>query len=156
MLPLGELRPTPDVGPGPRKTRLTLEEQRTMLTLWSIARSPLILGLNLTMLDAETLKLITNEDLLRIDQTATASRQAWRTGDLIAWTADLPQGNHALAVFNLGDVSSRVTEKLTTFGLAAGAWHTHALWSSRNEAAMTAVDSTIPPHGCLLLLLNRQ
>ena len=155
MLPLGELRPAPDVGPGPRKTRLTLEEQRTMLTLWSMTRSPLILGANLTMLDAETLKLITNEDLIRIDQTATTSRQAWRTGDLVAWTADLPQGEHALAVFNLGDVSIRVTEKLTTFGLAAGAWRTHALWSPGKEAAMTAVDSTIPPHGCLLLFLNR-
>jgi hypothetical protein len=50
MLPLGELRPSPGDG-APRTTRLTLTEQQTMLTLWAMARSPLILGANLTLLD---------------------------------------------------------------------------------------------------------
>jgi alpha-galactosidase len=47
----------------PRTTRLTPTEQQTMLTLWSMARSPLILGANLTLLDDATLKLLTNHDL---------------------------------------------------------------------------------------------
>ncbi len=119
-------------------------------------RSPLILGANLTMLDAETLKLLTNKDLLRINQTATASRQVMHTGNLIAWTADLPHGEHALAIFNVDDVSSRIAEKLTKFELGPGIWHTHAVWSPQRGAVTTAVDNAIPPHGCLLVLLKRQ
>ena len=51
MLPVGELRPYPDVGPAPRHTRLTPAEQQTQLSLWAMARSPLIIGANLTLLD---------------------------------------------------------------------------------------------------------
>ncbi len=68
MLPLGQLRPEPGDGKA-RASRLTPDEQRTELTLWSIARSPLILGANLTLLDAPTLALLTNREVLAIDQT---------------------------------------------------------------------------------------
>ena len=53
MLPIGELAPHPGWGEA-RTSRLTPEEQRTQLTLWTIARSPLILGANLTRLEART------------------------------------------------------------------------------------------------------
>ena len=53
-----------------RHTRLTPDEQRTQLTLLAIARAPLILGANLTQLDADTRRLITNKDVIAIDQTA--------------------------------------------------------------------------------------
>ena len=91
MLPIGDLSPKPDIGPGARHSRLTPEEQKTQLTLWAMARSPLILGANLTLLDESTLSLITDRDLIRVDQTATASREALNKGDLIVWTADLPE-----------------------------------------------------------------
>jgi len=99
MLPVGELKPFPDVGPGARHTRLKPVEQQTMLSLWAMARSPLIVGANLTLLDNDTLRLLTNADVLKIDQTATASRQVLHEGDLVVWTADLPLGAHALAAF---------------------------------------------------------
>jgi len=156
MLPLGELRPRPEVGPGPRKTRLTSEEQRTMMTLWSMARSPLILGANLTLMDDETFQLITNKELLRIDQTATASREVLRLADdLVVWTADLPNGERALAVFNRGEMPARMEKPLTAFGLGAGAWHGSDVWQPQGEPLMQGIDRTIAPHGCVLLLLRR-
>ena len=117
MLPLGELRPHPDIGPGPRSTRLTPVEQRTLLTLWSMARSPLVLGANLTLLDAATLKLITDRNLIRIDQTALRSREIWRDGDVIAWSADLPGGQHAVALFNIGDAPQDLQAVLSRHSL---------------------------------------
>jgi alpha-galactosidase len=154
MLPLGELRPHPDVGPGPRTTRLNAEEQHTMLTLWAMARSPLILGGNLTMLDADTLGLLTNRDALRIDQTATASREVFREGDLVAWTADLPDSEYALAVFNRGDVPLHMMKSVATFGLAKRAWKAQDVWESKAAAPIHSVDQTIAPHGCVLLILR--
>ena len=126
-----------------------------MLTLWAMARSPLILGGNLTMLDAETLGLITNRELLRIDQSATASREVVHEGDLIAWTAELPDGEHALAVFNRGDAPLRVTRELTAFGVSEGVWRGEDAWQEKTMPRIHSIDQVIAPHGCVLLLLRR-
>ena len=155
MLALGEIAPRPEVGPGPRHTRLTAEEQRTMLTLWSMARSPLILGANLTLLDPQTFSLISNRELLQIDQTATSSRQVLRDGELVVWTADLPQGKYALAIFNLGDSPLPVSKDWTTLGLPPGPWHAQNVWQPKGETALHNVQATLPPHGCLLLRLRQ-
>jgi alpha-galactosidase len=154
MLPFGELRPKPDEGPGARTSRLNLEEEKTMLTLWAMARSPLILGANLTMLNAETLGLITNREVLRIDQSAIASRQTLHEGDLIAWTADLVHGEVALAVFNRSDEPLRVTRALSAFGIAEGTWHGEDAWLGKT-VRIHSIDRIIAPHGCMLLLLRR-
>ena len=73
-------------------SHLTPDEQRTELTLWSIARSPLILGANLTLLDEPTLALLTNRDLIAINQAATKSFELLKHEDFIVWQADLPDG----------------------------------------------------------------
>jgi len=67
MMPLGSLTPRPDWG-APRESRLTRDEQRTEFTLWSFARSPLILGANLTRLDDFTRSLMTTKDLIAVNQ----------------------------------------------------------------------------------------
>ncbi len=73
MLPEGWLGPNPGWGQ-PRQSRETADEQRTEFALWTIARSPLILGGNLTRLDALTRSLMSNRDLLFMNQNATRSR----------------------------------------------------------------------------------
>src|SRR5579859_6935220 len=70
MLPFGMLEPHPGWG-APRKSRLTLDEERTQMTLLAMARSPLILGANLTKLDDATRALITNKDVLAVDQSSS-------------------------------------------------------------------------------------
>lgn len=145
MLPIGQLAPKPDVGPGARRSRLTSDEQKTQITLWAIARSPLILGANLTLLDADTLRLITNKDVIRIDQTATASRQTVQEGDLIAWTADLPNGEQALAIFNVGDGPLDVDRSIAESGVG-NKRVMREVWSGTNLKSATR----IPAHGCAL------
>jgi alpha-galactosidase len=154
MLPFGELRPKPDAGPGPRKTRLTIDEQQTMLTLWAMARSPLMLGANLTMLDAETLQLVTNRDVLQIDQKALASREILQEGNMVAWTADLGNREHVLAIFNRGDVPLHVTKDLASFGLVVRTWKARDVWQRKTVAPIHSVDQMIAPHGCVLLMLQ--
>jgi alpha-galactosidase len=73
MLPFGWLGPHPGWGEA-RQSRLTPEEEKTEYTLWCVARSPLLLGANLTKLDAYTRSLITNQTLLLIDQDSSFSR----------------------------------------------------------------------------------
>lgn len=79
MLPWGWLGPHPGWGEA-RQSRETHDEQRTELTLWAIARSPLILGANLTKLDVFTRGLVTNQEVLFMNQNVTYSRPLDVTG----------------------------------------------------------------------------
>lgn len=155
MLPLGELRPFPDVGPGPRHTRLTPVEQHTQLALWAMARSPLILGANLTLLDDATLRLLSNTDILSIDQTATASRQVLRDGELVVWTADLPGNQFALAAFNLGEKPITVDRPLSDFALK-GQCRMRNAWTGERLQTNSRVSTTLEPHASTVLIVSKK
>jgi hypothetical protein len=159
MLPIGELRPSPGSGE-PRTTRLTPTEQRTMLTLWAMARSPLILGANLTLLDDPTLKLLTNPDLLRIDQTATRSGQVLHSGNIVAWTAalpaDSPDGAIALALFNTGDSQVVVDSSFEAYDIDASTYRVKDVWSGKNLGKLKSIqDLDLEPHSSVLWLLKK-
>jgi hypothetical protein len=155
MLPIGELRPWPDVGPGPRKTRLTPAEQQTMMSLWAMARSPLIVGANLTLLDDATQRLLTNSDILKIDQTATASRQVLQERDLIVWTADLPGNAHAMAAFNVGEQPLALDRAWADLGLEGTQASVKNAWTGERVDAPARVKATLEPHSSLVLMLGR-
>jgi alpha-galactosidase len=97
MLPLGI------VSQG-RKTRLNKDEQYTLMTLWSIARSPLIFGGDMTKMDDFTLSLLTNDEVIAVDQNSTANRQLFRREGMVAWMADVPDSTDKyLALFNISN-----------------------------------------------------
>ena len=87
MLPLGRIGIRAERGDD-RATRFTRDEQRTLMSLWSIARSPLMFGGDLPSNDDFTLSLLTNDEVLAADQNATRSRQLFQRGDQVAWTSD--------------------------------------------------------------------
>jgi alpha-galactosidase len=159
MLPLGHIGPVPGEGK-PRDTRFTPAEQQTLLTLWAMARSPLILGANLTQLDEATLKLLTNRDVLHIDQTATRSGQVMHSGDVIAWTADLPadspDGSIALALFNTGDSQIVFGISFETLNIADDTYHVKDAWTGKNLGKLKSIPNlTLEPHACILYLLKK-
>ena len=103
MLPLGRLGIRAERG-NDRMTRFTRDEQTTLMTLWSIFRSPLMFGGDLPSNDAFTLGLLTNQNVLAVHQRSTHNRQLFRRGDLVGWTADDPAtGDKFLALFNAQD-----------------------------------------------------
>ena len=71
----GMLGPTPGEGK-PRASRLTEDEQRTMITLWAMARSPLFVGGNLTQMDDTMKSLLTNPGVIEVDQHSLAAAYA--------------------------------------------------------------------------------
>ena len=110
MLPLGVLVL------GSRTTRFTPDEQRTVLSLWSIARSPLMHGGDLTKTDDFTLSLLTNPEVIAVDQDSRNNRPVFNRDGLIAWTADVPGSpDKYLAVFNARD-RVRLTPENARYG----------------------------------------
>jgi hypothetical protein len=98
MLPLGNVRAWQTTD---NWTHFSKDEQFTLLTLWCIARSPMILGGNLPNNDEFTLALLTNDEVLAVDQNSTNNRQLFNTNNTVAWIADVPGSNEkCVALFN--------------------------------------------------------
>ena len=108
MLPLGRLVIWKEGREG-WKNRLTQDEQKTLMTLWAIFRSPLMMGGDLPSLDDFTASLLTNQAVLDVNQKNEWNRELFHQGDFIAWTAK-PQGYNELilALFNLGETTLKV------------------------------------------------
>jgi hypothetical protein len=95
MLPIGVLQM------GKNNTHFSHDEQFTLLSLWSIARSPLIIGADLTKLDDFTLSLVTNDEVLAIDQNSSNNHELFHRNGFYGWVADVPNStNKYLALFN--------------------------------------------------------
>jgi alpha-galactosidase len=159
MLPVGTLGPVPGWG-SPRKTRLTADEQRTLLTLWAIARSPLFVGANLTELDDWTAALLTNKDVIEMNQKGRNQRLVNREGDLVLWASDGGTGQHFLALFNLGDSAMEIDRPYNTMGMPKQQFKVREVWTGKvldTSLGPTAwtIAVTIPPHGCVLLQLRK-
>ena len=91
-----------------RQTRFTKDEQVTCMSLWCIARSPLMLGADMTKMDNWTIKLLTNKEVLAVNQNSTNNRQVSNKSDLIVWAADIPGSKDKyVALFNATSPGSR-------------------------------------------------
>ena len=159
MLPWGSLTPHPGWG-APRQSRITADEQRTQFTLWAISRSPLILGANLTALDEFTRSLITNKEVIALDQTAVTSAEVPQdpadSTRIRIWTAETGglRGMRYVAVFNLQE-SPLQRELAWPSSLAGSAHAVHDVWNRRTIPSAAVMHVELPPHGCALFLVER-
>lgn len=111
MLPLGHIGIRAERG-DPRMTTFTRDEQYTLMTLWSIFRSPLMFGGHLPDNDPFTLSLLTNKNVLQVLNNSTNNKPFFRDHEKAAWIADEPgTGAKYLAVFNIVDQQITVEEK---------------------------------------------
>ena len=155
MLPLGRLAiRSNEHGRGERWTRLTHDEQITMMTLWCIARSPLMVGCDLPSNDAWTLDLLTNADVLRVLKESSNGSQVLRTdgvaGGYIVWTADGSDGSTYLAVFNTGFVAATIELPLDAVGLPESV-ACRDLWAGRDVGRVThTLVTEVASHGARL------
>jgi len=103
MLPLGRIGIRAERGEN-RMTRFTHDEQRTLMSLWSIAQSPLMFGGDLPGNDEFTLSLVSNDEVLAVDQHAAHGGAFAEGGDSVVWTADGARADEKyVAVFNVGE-----------------------------------------------------
>lgn len=155
MLPLGSLRPTAGWGE-PRESRLSHDEQRTMLTLWSIFRSPLIMGGNLTLMDEWTRSLLTNPEIIAVDQHSKNNRPVLSNENVVAWTAQAENNRDIyVAIFNASDSEQTVRYEWRDLGLAMGDYRVRDLWERRNLGRTRQLELRLRPHASVLYRLDR-
>ena len=164
MLPIGRIGLRAEVGE-PRMTNFTAEEQRTMLTLWSILRSPLMFGGDLPSNNSASLALITNPEVIAVDQASSGGHEAYRHGDTIAWIAKAPQ--HAgsyVAIFNVAGAPQSIALDPKELGLEldgkARTMRVRDLWARQDMPPNTShagqIAVHLPAHGAALLLVKPQ
>ena len=110
--------------------------------------------------EADTYKLLTNPDLIRIDQTATRSGQVLHDGDMIVWTAELPadspDGSIALALFNTGESQIVLDSSFEAYNLEAATYHIKDVWTGKSLGKLKSIPNlTLEPHAAILYLLKK-
>ena len=154
MLPLGHIGiRSVDGGGADRWTRFTKDEQITMMTLWSIFRSPLMFGGELRDNDDWTLSLLTNKEVLELNQYSHSNRLVYRKDDKIVWTAKGDDGHTYVALFNAAEETAVVDVSLEQLGLTSKKT-ARDLWKQAELGVVAeSIKQTLPPHGSILIKL---
>lgn len=156
MLPLGHIAIRGERGEE-RYTRLTRDEQLTLMTFFCIFRSPLMYGGDLPTMDDWTLSLLTNREVLRMHKEGTDVRQLFlRDGQLAVTSRNSISGDVYLAVFNIADDKEQlIAVTLEELGLA-GEYQLTDLWTGQGLSKTNSKVSTkLYPHCCMLYKLSK-
>ena len=150
MLPLGKLRVTSVEGGG-ASTKFTPDEQQTVMTLWSIFRSPLIFGGDLPSNDPATTALITNEEVLVVNQRSSGGHQVIEKGNVRVWVAEAAKpGDRYVAVFNLGEKSETAQLAWSEIGISGSVTDVRDLSIHKSLGVQSGIRAELRPHASKL------
>lgn len=155
MLPIGKIS-LDDRPHGPeRMTNFTPDEQYTLMSLWAMARSPLMIGADLLSMDDFTLALLTNPEVIKINQHSTGNRQVWEQNGIRVWMAKDPEtGDPYLAMFNLSDNTKELKFELEVAELR-GQYKVQEIWTGKDLGTIEkTLSEIIPAHGVGLYKLS--
>lgn len=143
-----------DVGNG-AMDGLTNAERQSYMTLWAINKSPLFTGDDLTKLDSYGLSLLTNQEVIGVDQSdSPVARPVTPLGDQQVWGTRNADGTYTVALFNLGSSSASVTADWASFGFT-GTASVRDLWNHQNLGTYrNRITATLPAHGSRLFTVK--
>ena len=140
-------------GPALHPTRLTPNEQYTHISLWCLLASPLLIGCDMTKLDDFTLNLLTNDEVLAVNQDPLGygARRVIKRGTTEVYAKLLEDGSKAVGLFNLNEEAQTVSVRWRDLELL-GAQAVRDLWRQQDLGVMPGgFEATVPRHGCVLI-----
>ncbi|HEX3814849.1 MAG TPA: glycoside hydrolase family 27 protein, partial [Mycobacteriales bacterium] len=142
-----------DVGNG-KMDGLTEAERQSYMTLWAIEKAPLFSGDDLTTLDSYGMSLLTNDEVLALDQSGPPAKPVSQRSNQQVWSARNADGSYTVALFNMDSTAATVTAEWGDLGIS-GAADIRDLWSLRNLGKATdAFGASLPAHGSRLLRIT--
>lgn len=159
MLPIGK------IGKGfgaERDTSFTKEEQITMVTLWCMFGSPLMVGAELTKLDHWTLGVLTRKDILKLLSNEYVGKQFEKNKDYAVWSCiNKKKEEQYLAFFNFRETGQQITCNLEEVEQFVGRklldCQIEELWSHKEEILRGSVlIDSVPAHGAKLYQLKKE
>jgi hypothetical protein len=156
MIPFGHIcQRNCDVHPD-RWTRFTRDEQLTLMSLWALAPSPLMLGMNLPDNDEWTMAILSNPEVLAVDQDALGKPARHLTADgtvVEMWVKPLADGSLAVGFFNRTESPAKVEYRWHYLGFSAPP-QVRDLWLRKELGRQPDFIAELPPHGCVLLKIQ--
>jgi alpha-galactosidase len=144
-------------GPNLRPSRLTANEQLLHLSLWVLQAAPLFIGADLSKLDTFTLSLLSNDEVIAVDQDplGRAAGRVWSDARREIWARPLADGTMAVGLFNRGLHQAEVTVQWQQLGLQGGQ-PVRDLWQRRDLGVLQEkFTATVPRHGAVLLKVGK-
>jgi alpha-galactosidase len=139
-----------DVGNG-SKDGLTNDERQTYMTLWAASAAPLYTGDDLTSLDSFGKSLLTNDEVIAIDQAGHPAHPISQSSNQQVWFANNNDGSYTVALFNLGGSSASVTVNWSSLGISGSA-SVHDVWSHSDLGSFSgSFSATLATHASRLL-----
>jgi alpha-galactosidase len=140
-------------GPALHPTRLTPNEQYTHISLWCLLDAPLLIGCDMTQLDDFTLSLLTNDEVLEVNQDPLGKQAARisKNGDLEIWAKQMEDGSLAIGLFNRGNAPTKVTAHWADLGIK-GKHRVRDLWRQKDLGKFAnEFSADVPRHGVVLV-----
>jgi alpha-galactosidase len=144
-------------GPSLHYTRLTPNEQYTHITLWSMLASPLLIGCDLSQMDPFTLSLLTNDEVLAVNQDPLGKQavQAQANNEWQIWKKEMEDSTVVVGVFNLTEKPLFVHVSMEKLGME-GTWNLRDLWIQRCLGKIKDhFEVKVMPHGARMLSLRQ-
>jgi alpha-galactosidase len=135
---------------------LTPNEQYTHMSLWCLLAAPLLLGFDVTTADDFTMSLLTNDEVLEVDQDplGRAAGRVSKVGDCEVWVKEMADGSRAVGLFNRGFFPAKVTTKWSDLRLN-GPQKVRDLWRQKDlDVVDGEFSATIPRHGVVLVRIS--
>jgi alpha-galactosidase len=136
---------------------MTDTEYRSHFSLWSMMNSPLLIGTDLRKATPETLSILSNKDVIALDQDSLGAQATVlsQTGDAYVLDKKLANGDRAVALFNAGDQAERISTSATAAGLPKRAGYAvRDLWQHTDYQTAGTLAATVPAHGTVLLRIS--
>ncbi|MEN6534000.1 MAG: putative Ig domain-containing protein [Bryobacteraceae bacterium] len=140
----------------PQQTRLTPDEQYSYMSMWSLMASPLFFSGDMRHLDAFTLNVLCNAEVIAVNQDALGkqARIVRRSGEEFVLAKPMEDGPVAVGLFNLGESSRTVTVGWQELGLK-GRVKARDLWRQQDAGTYSnAFSATVPRHGVIMVRLS--
>ena len=143
-----------DVGNG-AMDGITDAERQSYMTLWAIESAPLYTGDDLTKLDSYGLSLLTNDEVIAIDQQGIPARPVDAHAPTQVWYTHNTDGSYTVALFNMTDSPATVTADFSDIGFTGNA-SVRNVWSRQNIGSYSgSYSASLPAHGSQLLRVNK-
>jgi alpha-galactosidase len=153
MIPFGHLSIRSWANASEHQTRFTKDEMVTLMSLWSLAPSPLMLGMNLPDLDAWMLELLSNDEVIAVDRDPSGSRarRVMQRDHTEVWVKKLNDGSSAIGLFNRSQTNAVIELRWDEAGLT-GRQIIRDLWAHQNLGVFDGkFSSYVPVHGAALI-----
>lgn len=141
-----------------RTTRLSPNEQYTHLSLWSILAAPLLIGCDLDLMDDFTLSLLTNREVIAVNQDAAGiqGKRVYKDDDrlLDVFAKPLSDGSYAVGLFNLGEDEQNMSISWNALHLT-GKQFVRNLWKQQDIGVFDSEFSAdVPSHGVVYVKIS--